>query len=282
MTGIRHLRLAAIAAAIGVLTSVSAHAGPRWIPQQNTCDARGCHAFWAPRLSQVGIARSAAPRAHHARSRAAVQRPKAARTALARRDAENASPRAPDDESAALYRPLPVVWGRSGMRSRSGRIMMVADCGGAGALVQAQFLITVEGFCRDMIAAGYVPDGFGSVNGYRPYGTCAGCLMHPDGLALDFRQARRDVTEIPMDRYTVSKIAEKNGMFSGGDWCGGDLGHFELTKRNANVCPKRKNLYAAIERFKNGESTMAEATTIELAVRRKPKPCRIRFAARHP
>lgn len=61
-------------------------------------------------------------------------------------------------------------------------------------------------------------------------GRCATASKHPCGMALDVCQLSRGRVDsrchLP-DRHSVSEIARKHGLFSGGDWCSSDYGHFE-------------------------------------------------------
>lgn len=82
-----------------------------------------------------------------------------------------------------------------------------------------------QGLLNDLAAHGY-PIKF--LGGWRKHGSCRGCDMHPRGLALDVNQLWRDHVSIPLSRALAHKLAQAHGLVSGGDWCHGDLGHFEL------------------------------------------------------
>lgn len=114
-------------------------------------------------------------------------------------------------------------------------------CGQVPVRVASHVASRFEGFCRDMIAAGYPAK---DVGGWRRHGSCRGCNMHPNGLAIDYDQVSRDRVTVRMSRERVSEIARQHGLISGGDWCHGDLGHFEVdTGSNAPACGSRT--YAA-------------------------------------
>jgi hypothetical protein len=142
----------------------------------------------------------------------------------------------------------PAVWAKVKV-ARGGEQLVAISCGGVSVRVAASAATKFAGFCAEMSASGYHALSKGT-NGYRPWGTCSGCDMHPKGLAIDYSQAARDKTYVRMDRRTVSVIAKRHGLVSGGDWCNGDLGHFEVNVgRNAAPCSTRRNLYQAVEQF---------------------------------
>jgi hypothetical protein len=93
------------------------------------------------------------------------------------------------------------------------------------ASVSARAAANFQGFLDDLKAHGY-PIKF--IGGWRAHGSCKGCDMHPRGLAIDVNQKRRDVVTVPLSRALAHKLAQAHGLVSGGDWCNGDLGHFEL------------------------------------------------------
>lgn len=129
-----------------------------------------------------------------------------------------------------------------------GAVLATIDCAGVPVRVAAAAGPRFEAFCRDMAAAGY-PARPGWTSGYRPRGSCRGCDMHPRGLAIDFDQRARDRVVVAMPRRAVSAIAARHGLISGGDWCHGDLGHFEVdTGRNARPCSARRRSYAVLSR----------------------------------
>jgi hypothetical protein len=130
--------------------------------------------------------------------------------------------------------------------SQAKRGLVTMTCGGRTARVAARAKAPFERFCADLTASGY-PIKF--MGGWRPSGSCAGCNMHPKGLAIDINQVARGKVTVRMDKAAVSRMARAAGLVSGGDWCRGDLGHFELDiGRNAYGCGR--NIYSAVEKYK--------------------------------
>lgn len=108
------------------------------------------------------------------------------------------------------------------------------ECSGKTIKVAASAASKFEGFCSAMVAAGYPTKLIG---GWRAHGSCRGCDMHPLGLAIDYGQRCRDCMTLAISRLEASTIAHRYGLVSGGDWCHGDLGHFEVdVGTNAPAC----------------------------------------------
>lgn len=107
--------------------------------------------------------------------------------------------------------------------------------GGHFAKVAARAAANFQALLNDLRAHGY-PIKF--IGGWRAHGSCRGCDMHPRGLAIDVNQTGRDSVIVPLSRSLASRLAHAHGLISGGDWCDGDLGHFELASasRADHVC----------------------------------------------
>lgn len=189
-----------LAAAVAALTATSSHA------TTVTCDRFGC-SDWPGARAAVSTRAAKAPRmAVHGR------RPR----------------------KTAVRASLPRFASRD--VARGGARLGTFDCAGVPIRVATAYGQRFEAFCKDMAAAGYRAIA-AFTNGYRPWGTCRGCEMHPRGLALDYDQLARDRTAVRMSRSEASRIARRHGLVSGGDWCHGDLGHFEVdVGTNAPPC----------------------------------------------
>lgn len=93
------------------------------------------------------------------------------------------------------------------------------------------------------------------MGGYRR-GRCSAGSQHPCGMALDVCQDRRDHVSghkncnLP-GRSELIRIAAAHGLFEGGQWCHGDMGHAQVTP-TASSCGR--NLYAAVTAFKEKSS----------------------------
>lgn len=65
--------------------------------------------------------------------------------------------------------------------------------------------------------------------------------QHPLGKALDLCQLRRDKVRsdcnLP-DRATLIRVAAEHGLFEGGQWCNGDMGHAQITPSGNANCHK--------------------------------------------
>jgi hypothetical protein len=97
---------------------------------------------------------------------------------------------------------------------------------GARASVSPKYAARFQGLIRDLEAHGAAIRFMG---GYRS-GVCGQASKHPCGMALDICQLSRGVVDrachLP-GRREVSAIASRHRLFSGGDWCSSDYGHFE-------------------------------------------------------
>lgn len=130
------------------------------------------------------------------------------------------------------------VSGRQAKQIPTGPLTTI-NCGGLNIKVAASAASKFEGFCSAMVSAGY-PAKSGQVDGWRGHGSCRSCDMHPRGLAIDYDQVSRDHVTIRISRSEASDIAHRYGLISGGDWCHGDLGHFEVDiGTNAPPCAGR-------------------------------------------
>lgn len=119
-------------------------------------------------------------------------------------------------------------------RKEMGGNLTTIECSGKTIKVAASAASKFEGFCRAMVSAGYPTKLIG---GWRAHGSCRGCDMHPLGLAIDYGQRCRDCMTLAISRMQASAIAHQYGLISGGDWCHGDLGHFEVdVGTNAPAC----------------------------------------------
>jgi hypothetical protein len=89
------------------------------------------------------------------------------------------------------------------------------------------------------------------MGGYRP-GPCWSGGLHPCGLALDVCQDSRDHVSghknchLP-GRQELASIAAAHGLFEGGQWCHGDMGHAQV---GMSAAPCGSNLYSAVSKFK--------------------------------
>ena len=114
---------------------------------------------------------------------------------------------------------------------------------GATASVSPEHVKQFQALVHDLEAHGAHITFMG---GYRS-GHCSQRHKHPCGLALDVCQLSRGIVDrrchLP-SRTEVSAIAERHGLFSGGDWCDSDYGHFEAGSSVA--CSARGGRYARI------------------------------------
>jgi hypothetical protein len=97
---------------------------------------------------------------------------------------------------------------------------------GATATVSSRYADQFQHLIDDLEASGARITFMG---GIRP-GRCAQDSKHPCGMALDVCQYRRGIVEAKCrlpSPSAVSAIASRHGLFSGGDWCSSDYGHFE-------------------------------------------------------
>lgn len=85
-------------------------------------------------------------------------------------------------------------------------------------------------------------------------GSCSSRHMHPCGKALDICQLRRGIVagkcRLP-DRSAIAKIANRHGLFEGGQWCHHDYGHVQAgvtagpCNSNSMAAKRKRNRYAA-------------------------------------
>ena len=98
---------------------------------------------------------------------------------------------------------------------------------GAIAHVAAQYAALFQAYIDDLESAGAAIRFMGGIR----RGHCWSGGMHPCGKALDVCQYSRDVVDsrchLP-SRSTLAAIAERHGLFEGGQWCHGDMGHAQV------------------------------------------------------
>lgn len=98
---------------------------------------------------------------------------------------------------------------------------------GAIARVGAMFAARFQSYIDALEAHGASVRFMGGIRS----GPCSARHEHPCGKALDVCQYRRDVVDprchLP-DRSTMARIAEAHGLFEGGQWCNGDMGHAQV------------------------------------------------------
>jgi hypothetical protein len=94
----------------------------------------------------------------------------------------------------------------------------------ATAHVSPRYAAQFQAYIDDLEAGGATVRFMG---GYRK-GKCWSGGMHPCGKALDVCQMRRGVVDrrchLP-GRAEIAHIAERHGLFEGGQWCHSDYGH---------------------------------------------------------
>ena len=95
---------------------------------------------------------------------------------------------------------------------------------GATATVGGHYAAKFQAYVDDIEAAG----GAVYFMGGNRRGHCSERHMHSCGRALDVCQLSRDRVDhrchLP-DRHVLAQIAERHGLFEGGQWCHGDYGH---------------------------------------------------------
>lgn len=130
---------------------------------------------------------------------------------------------------------------------------------GATAHVSPQYVRLFQAYIDDLEANGAAIYYMG---GYRR-GPCSMRSMHPCGKALDICQDARDRVSghknchLP-GRQELARIAARHGLFEGGQWCDGDMGHAQVGI-SAAACGT--NFYSAVSKFKTRQH-------IQYAVRR--------------
>lgn len=118
---------------------------------------------------------------------------------------------------------------------------------GATARVSPKYAALFQAYINDLESQGAVVYYMG---GYRR-GPCANYSLHPCGMALDVCQDRRDKVSglrnchLP-SRSQLARTAASHGLFEGGQWCHGDMGHVQVGT-TASACGR--NLYAAVGEF---------------------------------
>ncbi len=123
-----------------------------------------------------------------------------------------------DDEDSRQERP-PVAASRGGI-VRSHKT-------GATAHVGARYASMFQGYVDALEATGATIRFMGGIR----RGRCSSGSMHPCGKALDVCQLSRDRVDsrchLP-GRDAMARIAAANGLFEGGQWCHGDMGHAQV------------------------------------------------------
>lgn len=95
---------------------------------------------------------------------------------------------------------------------------------GATAHVSASVAAKFQGYIDDLEAEGATVRFMG---GYRP-GHCSPRHMHSCNLALDVCQLRRGIVDSRCNLPSptrAAEIADRHGLFEGGQWCDSDYGH---------------------------------------------------------
>lgn len=118
---------------------------------------------------------------------------------------------------------------------------------GATAHVSPKYASQFQAYINDLEAQGA---SIYYMGGYRK-GPCANYSLHPCGMALDVCQDRRDhvsgLTNCHLPgRTQLARTAAAHGLFEGGQWCRGDMGHVQV---GTTAAPCGKNLYAAVGEF---------------------------------
>lgn len=124
--------------------------------------------------------------------------------------------------------------------------VVVSHKTGAKARVSPAQAHKFQAYINDLEAHGAVIKFMG---GYRP-GPCWPGGLHPCGKALDVCQYARGVVDRRCNlpgKIVMAQIARANGLFEGGQWCNGDLGHAQVGV-TAGACGS--NLYSAVRKYK--------------------------------
>ena len=119
---------------------------------------------------------------------------------------------------------------------------------GATARVSPRYAAAFQAYVDDLESRGAAIYYMG---GYRK-GPCWIGGLHPCGKALDVCQDARDRVSGLKNchrpgRAELARIAAAHGLFEGGQWCHGDMGHVQVGETAA---PCRSNLYASVKKFK--------------------------------
>lgn len=119
---------------------------------------------------------------------------------------------------------------------------------GATAHVSPRYAGAFQAYIDDLESRGAAIYYMG---GYRK-GPCWAGGLHPCGKALDVCQDSRDHVSGAKNchlpgRAELARVAAAHGLFEGGQWCNGDMGHVQVGETAA---PCRSNLYGAVAKFK--------------------------------
>lgn len=113
---------------------------------------------------------------------------------------------------------------------------------GATARVAAAHAAAFQAYIDDLESQGATIRFMGGIR----RGHCWSGGMHPCGKALDVCQLSRDRVDsrchLP-SRQALARIAEAHGLFEGGQWCHGDMGHAQVGV-SAAACGDRSPVYA--------------------------------------
>jgi len=115
---------------------------------------------------------------------------------------------------------------------------------GATASVSPRYAPAFQGYVNELESQGASIQFMG---GYR-HGRCASYSLHPCGKALDicqFARGRVDARCHLPGRRAIAAIAERHGLFEGGQWCQSDYGHVQVGTTAAACGP---NSYASARR----------------------------------
>lgn len=99
----------------------------------------------------------------------------------------------------------------------------ISACG-AHAYVSSHYASRFQGFVTELCKSGY---RIREMGGWRSWGSCWGCNMHPRALALDVNQLARNLTRPRMPK-SVSAMAVRHGLYPGAYFSSPDTGHFEV------------------------------------------------------
>lgn len=119
---------------------------------------------------------------------------------------------------------------------------------GATARVSPRYAGAFQAYIDDLESRGAAIYYMG---GYRK-GPCWAGGLHPCGKALDVCQDSRDHVSGHKNchmpgRAELARIAAAHGLFEGGQWCHGDMGHVQVGETAA---PCRRTLYSAVDTYK--------------------------------
>ncbi len=223
---------------VAILISTGAEAR-RYHTQPNivTCDQRGCSDHFQHDSQSVSHDVKAA-RAYRYSRKAKIthQRPSVREPALqVDKDQEYVNTSSPNEK---------LVTRESHER---GNGIVRSHKTGATARVSPQYSHLFQAYINDLESAGA---SIYYMGGYRR-GPCSARSMHPCGKALDVCQDARDRVSghknchLP-GRQQLAAIAARHGLFEGGQWCHGDMGHAQVGV-SAAACGS--NLYGAVANY---------------------------------